>query len=129
MKNRQVLKIVLILCFSLNLNRAFGAEIKNDIGCLTYALEDASDKLTGKFPTLEEWVWRVVNLENFTLKMSLNLSSKKILFKFHLHTINENQSKITELANFVWHICSTKISPYEESILAFKLRQIAGAID
>lgn len=100
------------------------AKAPEDFTCLTYQLRQASAELSGQKPTLEEWVKRVVKVENSRLFFhKLSKAEQDKIANFHLTTISSDPTKKSELAKFVDYICATDLSDRERNWLAEQLRR------
>lgn len=103
------------------------AQMPDNLTCLTYQMKQATDKLSGQMPSTEEWLNRVVAVENSVLFLHrLAQAEKNKIIVYYVSALDKEPSYITHITQLVDHLCMTKISDTERSWLADVLKREIG---
>ncbi len=120
--------ITIITCVILG-GRTSVAKMPEDLTCLTYQLQQSTDELKGQKPDIQDWIKRVVTVENSVLFLhKLSKAEKSKIFGHYLFTIENDPSYVSDIARFIDHICMTKISDSERKWLADNLKREVGLV-
>lgn len=105
------------------------AKMPEDLTCLTYQLQQSTDELKGQRPTTEEWLKRVIAIENSVLFLhKLSKDEKNKVLEYHLSALEKDPNHIAEIIRFINHLCMTKISDTERTWLADVFKRQVGLI-
>ncbi len=105
------------------------AKMPDNLTCLTYQMKQAIDELNGQKPTSEEWLNRVIAIENSVLFLhKLSKDEKNKIIAYHLSTLKEDPNHLADIIRLINHLCMTKLSDTERTWLADALKRQVGLI-
>jgi hypothetical protein len=124
---RKYLALSIILLGSSLYGRVSAANMPEDLTCITYQLKQATDESKGQEPPAEEWLERVVAVENSVLFLhKLSKIERSKVIDYYLLTLDRDPNSVADIARFIDHICMTKMSDSERMWLAEELKRNVG---